>query len=306
MGTDAANRVPMRLDSEGIAVRILAALREAEGAAVSPFTAESLAPLDHIQSRGIKATGEIVRLLDPQPHDHLLDIGGGLGGPARWIAARYGCHVTSLDRSLAFCRTAVDLNAVTGLSGRVQVVTASATALPFSDAAFDGAYSQHVAMTMEDKRGFFAEAFRVLRPGGIFAFSQYGAGARGEPSYPLPWADGPDTTFLCSPGETQMQAVAAGFELVWFHDRTREILPDLRESRRQLEGDGLPPFGLRSLLGERSRDRQINVARSTEEGRLTFMEAVLRKPARNSLAQAVPLSVPHGALMLEQVCGVAG
>jgi hypothetical protein len=94
-----------------------------------------------------------------------------------------------------------------------------------------------------------------------------------------------------------VQAVAAGFELVWFHDRTREILSDLRESRLLLEENDPVPLGLQSLLGERSRDRQINVARSTEEGRLTFMEAVLRKPPVGALVQPISPSVIDARVM---------
>ena len=91
----------------------------------------------------------------------------------------------------------------------------------------------------------------MLRPGGVFAFSQYGAGPCGEPHYPLPWAAGPATSFLSSTEETRADVTAAGFDLVEFLDRTEEILPDLRENRRRLQEQGLPPLGLQTLMGER-------------------------------------------------------
>ncbi|MGK7871656.1 class I SAM-dependent methyltransferase [Falsiroseomonas sp. E2-1-a20] len=261
--------------SEGIAARILAALRAAE----APVTPDALAPLDHFHGRGLKATREMAALLDPRPGERVLDIGGGIGGPARWLAARFGCHVTSVDLTPEFCRAAEALNAATGLSERVRVVEGGATDLPFGAGEFDRAYSENVAMNVPDKVRFYSEALRVLRLGGLFYTSHYGAGPRGEPDYPLPWAAGPATSFLTAPEETREQILAAGFEVVVFRDKTEEVMPDLRENRRRLEAQGLPPLGLQTLMGERIRDLQINVARSAEDGRLTVIEALLRRPA---------------------------
>ena len=264
--------------SEGIAARILAALRAVEGPE-APVTPDALAPLDHFHGRGLKATREMAALLDPRPGERVLDIGGGIGGPARWLAARFGCHVTSLDLTPEFCRAAEALNAATGLSERVRVVEGGATDLPLGAGEFDRAYSENVAMNVADKLRFYSEARRVLRPGGVFYTSHYGAGPRGEPDYPLPWAAGPATSFLTAPEETREQILAAGFEVVVFRDKTEEVMPDLRENRRRLEAQGLPPLGLQTLMGERIRDLQINVARSAEDGRLTVIEALLRRPA---------------------------
>jgi SAM-dependent methyltransferase len=274
----ASDKVEDHYTSEGIAARILTALRSAAGDEGTPITPDTLAPLDHFHGRGLKATHEMVALLEPRSGERILDIGGGIGGPARWIAARFGCHVTCLDLTPEFCRAAEELNAATGLSDRVRVVEGSASDLPFAEETFDRAYSENVAMNVEEKQRFYAEAFRVLRPGAVFAFSHYGAGRRGRPDYPLPWAAGPATSFLSSPEETQDQVVAAGFEVLVFRDKTEEVLPDLRENRRRLEEHGLPPLGLQVLMGERIRELQINVARSAEEGRLTVIEALARKP----------------------------
>src|SRR5689334_13261802 len=84
-----------------IAAGILAALRSVNGvdAMVTP---EALEPLDHFNARGVAATRELVALLEPRISEIILDIGCGIGGPARWIAARYGCAVTGFDITPAF------------------------------------------------------------------------------------------------------------------------------------------------------------------------------------------------------------
>jgi SAM-dependent methyltransferase len=173
--------------SEGITARVLAALRKVNGPDV-PITPETLAPIDHFHGKGAIATEELAAMLQPRESDHVLDIGCGIGGPARWIAAKYGCRVTGVDLTAEFCEAARELNGVTGLADRVRILHGSALALPPPDDSFDRAYSQAALMNVSDKRGVFREAFRVLHPGGSLALSLAGAGSAGQPYYPLPWA----------------------------------------------------------------------------------------------------------------------
>jgi 2-polyprenyl-3-methyl-5-hydroxy-6-metoxy-1,4-benzoquinol methylase len=88
--------------SEGITGRVLTALRAANGPDV-PITPNFLAPIDHFHRKGVVATAELAALLQPKASDHLLDIGCGIGGPARWIAAKYDCRVTGVDLTPEFC-----------------------------------------------------------------------------------------------------------------------------------------------------------------------------------------------------------
>lgn len=86
-------RVEDHYSSAGIARRILDALKAA-GGPDAPVTPDSPAPLDHFHGRGIQATRELVELLRPAAGEEILDIGSGIGGPARWIAWTFGCRVT--------------------------------------------------------------------------------------------------------------------------------------------------------------------------------------------------------------------
>jgi len=271
------NAVAQHYGSAGIAERILAALREANGAA-APVTVEALSVMDHFHGRGVVATEELVELLQPQPHEHVLDIGSGIGGPARWIAAKCGCRVTGVDLTAAFCEAARSLNAATGLAGRITIIEGSALALPLPDGAFDCAYSQNVAMNIADKLGMYREAFRALRPGGRLALSNLCAGAKDDLHYPVPWAETPATSFLATPQQMRADLLAAGFEIVSFRDTTAETLPATIRNRQRLDRDGLPRLGTHLIMGERLLQMQLNSARNVEEGKAATIEALVRKP----------------------------
>lgn len=261
-----------------IVPRIVAALRTVNGPE-APVTPDALAPLDHFHGRGVAATRELLALLQPQPDEHVLDIGSGIGGPARWIAARSRCRVTGVDLTQAFCDAAVALNELTGMTGRVMIRQGNALALPLPDASFDRAYSQNVAMNIADKRAMYREALRVLKPGGVLALSNVCAGPNGPPYFPVPWAAGPATSFLATPDAMHADLLAAGFEIVQFRETTQAVLADQIKDRQRMESGPVRPLGIHLIIGDRAREYRINSARSLEDGRTATVEALVRKPA---------------------------
>jgi len=268
--------VAQHYGSDGIAERVLAALRAASGAD-APVTVEALAPADHFHGRGVLATAELATLLDPQPGEHLIDIGSGIGGPARWIAAKYDVQVTGVDLTPEFCAAARTLTAAAGLADRVRSLDGSALALPVPDATFDRAYSHNVMMNIADKAQFFREAFRVLRPGGVFALAGACSGPGGDLHFPVPWATTAAESFLATPEEVRDALVAAGFEIVSFgrsDGRPQPAVP-----RVPPEGASTITLGIQFILGDRVREMMANTARNVAEERTTTIEALLRKPA---------------------------
>lgn len=264
--------------SGDIAARILAALRAENGADVA-ITPDTLAVIDHFHGRGLAATKELVAALAPQSGEHILDIGSGIGGPARWIARHFGCRVTGIDLMPAFVEAAVALTRATGQSGQVEFREASATDLPFADGTFDRVYSQNVVMNIADKARFYAEAFRVLKPGGTAAFSNLGAGPAGNPHYPTPWAQSAATSFLSTPAETERDLRSAGFVIVSLAVPSPEALKAQAAARVKAAGETAPKLGVHVFLGERFLAYQVNSGRSMQEGRLSVIEVVARRPA---------------------------
>ena len=272
-----AGQVEKHYASEGITARILTALRHVNGPDV-PITPETLASIDHFHGKGAIATAELAAVLQPEAGDHVLDIGCGIGGPGRWIAAKYGCRVTGVDLTLEFCQAARELNSLCGLADRVEILHGSALSLPVPDNSFDRAYSQATLMNVSDKRAVFREALRVLRPGGSLALSLAGAGSTGEPYYPLPWATTTAISFLATPDEARADLLAAGFQIVFVRDAGAALAPDLAHVLKQLETEGLPPLGEHIVTGENAKEWRINRIRSLVDSRVCLIEALARKP----------------------------
>jgi superfamily II DNA or RNA helicase len=133
-------------------------------------------------------------------------------------------------------------------------------------------------MNIADKRQFYREAFRALKPGGVLALSNLCLGTGGPVVYPVPWAETAATSFLVPPEEMEVDLRAAGFEIVMFRDTSADILPTQRRNRERLEREGLGTLGTHLIIGERLLEMQINSSRNLEEGKVATIEALARKP----------------------------
>ncbi len=259
-----------------LAQTILAAL-EAAGVDTENLTAKDLEPIDNMHGGGAGATREMMALLSPAPDQHLLDIGSGIGGPARLLASETGVKITGIDLTAEFCEVAAMLTEKTGLSGLVGFQQGSALELPFDDVSFDGAYTHNVTMNIPDKTSFYAEAHRVVKPGGLFVSVGLAEGLDGPPFFPVPWAKVPEDSYLVSPDETCRLIEAAGFEIVRMIDKTEAMLEFFDQDRKKAAAEGPPALSVQVILGADGLERLKNSARSVEEGRTIPLEVLCRK-----------------------------
>lgn len=244
--------------------RIFAALR-AVGKDPDHLTFQDLAPVDHFHTLGPMATTALADATGLEGGEKVLDVGSGLGGPARTLAAGYGCRVTGVDLTPEYCRVAKELNARVGLLDRIVIQEGNALALPFADRTFDVVWTMHVSMNIEDKAMFYEQLARVLKPGGRLSFFDLIAG-EGDLYFPVPWADDPSISHLVDESQMRLQLSAAGFHVKVWEDATREgaaFFANLIPS----------PLGPNLLIREMP-GKMRNLARNLEEGRVRAIRAV--------------------------------
>ncbi len=203
--------------------RILAAVADA-GHELDPLDPEALAPVEDFHTLGRLATVALADAAAITPGDRVLDLGSGIGGPCRFLARSYGCRVDGIDLTPEFQAVSEDLSRRTGLDDLVTAHLGDATATPFDDGTFDVAWTQHVAMNIEDKGALYAEARRVLKPGGRLAFFDIMAGLEQPLHFPVPWADTDDLSFLVPPDEVRALVEAAGFEVDLWLDLSEDAV----------------------------------------------------------------------------------
>jgi sarcosine/dimethylglycine N-methyltransferase len=229
-----------------------------------------LAALDQFHTCGLAATAELARLAGISADMSVLDAGSGVGGPARFLAATYGCRVTGVDLSERFVDAARYLAERTGQIGQVSFETASVLELPFDDGHFDVAFLQHVAMNISDRARLYREIRRVPKSGGKFATFDVVLNS-GDPHYPVPWARTPTTSFLLTAPATREVIEPAGFRTLAWQDDTEAAKAWIA----QLRATGPPPSpNLGVVMGPDFAQLSANLARNLLEGRLGILTAV--------------------------------
>jgi len=152
-----------------------------ENAGIRPedWTPAILAPADQIHGGGLTQKCLHAELTTIRPDTHLIDIGCGIGGPARYFATEFGCRVMGIDLTPEYIDSARKLPEMIGLSERVSFDVGDAADLPYDDEAFDMAWALNVTMNIEDREKFYTGVHRVLKPGASFGISELGRGRGG-------------------------------------------------------------------------------------------------------------------------------
>lgn len=248
------------------------------GTTAKDATPEQMAAFDQFHVRGAQATSELIALAGYPSGGHLLDIGSGIGGPARFLSRVTGCRVTGIDLTAEFVETAKWLTEEQGQGGDVSFVQGSALESPFEDASFDGAWMQHVNMNIADKAGLFREVARVLKAGAPFAMHEILADGADQPYFPVPWSRTAEGSHLAHEAEFRSALESAGFEVREWRDETRASIEWMGAVFAKMQSEGAPPINVGVLLGPEFPVMATNANRSMEDGLIkTVMAVALRR-----------------------------
>ena len=239
-------------------------------------TAEDLKTVDEFHTGGLEATDALLEQLEIGPQTRVLDLGCGIGGPARVMAERFGCHVTGIDLTREFVACAAEMTRRVGLHSLVDFRHGSVLDLPFDDDSFDVATLFHVGMNIADKDRLMTEAARVLRPGGTLAVFDVMGVQTDAIVFPMPWAEHATTSFLAPPDAYAQAARDAGFAEVARRDRSGFAAAFFEKVFARAEAEGPVALGIHLFMRDTAAQKLQNYASNLSAGRIAPTELILR------------------------------
>lgn len=260
----------------GILDAVVNALKQ-QGIDTTRLQPDDLAPMDEFHVRGREGTAELAGRVRWRPGMKLLDVGCGIGGSSRYLAHTHECEVTGIDLTHEFIDTAKSLSDLVGLDHAIRYLQGSATELPFEDNSFDIAWTQHVQMNIEDKRKFYAEMARVLKPGGQLVFHDVFQNGDAQPHFPVPWASDQSISFLTTPETARSIIESLGLKIMQWEDTTDRSLAWMQLMSEKARQAAKPMPGINVIMGESAKIRLENAMRSLVEDRLRVVQAVAIK-----------------------------
>lgn len=261
--------------TDGLADRIAARFREI-GKSISELTTTDLAMVDEFHIRGRPATVELAGLLDVGPGAQVLDIGSGLGGPARTVAETLGCRVDGIDLTAAFCEAATELTQWVGMGHRVRFTHGDAMNLPYEAETFDAAMTLHVGMNIAAKTELYVGVRRVMKPGAVFAIYDVLQGEGGDVIYPTPWARDPSISHVATPAHMRRALTDAGFAIFDEIDSTEASEAWFETVAQRMAESGPPPISFRTFLGDDFQQMTVNQVRNLKERRIRTVTYLCR------------------------------
>lgn len=248
------------------------------GKTVDRVTIEDLAPVDEFHIGGRLATEHFLEQLNFNGQKHVLDVGCGLGGAARFAASKYHSTVTGIDITEEYIDTGNALCEWVSLGESITLKKESALSMSFQDEAFDGGYMMHVGMNIEDKMTLFTEIYRVLKPGALFGVYDIMRIDDGELAYPVPWAEQDSTSMLAKPNRYRQALVDAGFEVSKENNRRDFALDFFQKTRARTEANGgPPPLGLHTLMQESTAVKLNNMVNGIASNNIAPVEIIAKK-----------------------------
>jgi len=237
------NSVAQHYGNDGIVSRIVSALADA-GFDTNDLEPNVFAGADEFHIGGRKGSEYVAKALDLESGQRLLDIGSGIGGPARFIANTLDVTVEGIDLTPEFVEAAVEITEMVGMTEQVSFEVGSATSIPFEDDTFDASTMLHVGMNISDKELLFREMARVTKPDGSIVVYDVMRTGEDDLVFPMPWSSTSEYSFVDTVNAYVKAAESAGLELLTVDDHAEMAVAFFNNPPSEP-----PPVNLGHLMG---------------------------------------------------------
>ncbi len=276
MSTAISQRIQENYAIEAIGDRVQQAL-EMAGLGTGPLQWSDLAPFDQFHVRGLEATEELAKDLQLKNGQTVLDVGSGLGGPARHLAAVHKVHVTGIDLMSDFIEISNYLSKRASLKDKLIFTQADATELSFPNEAFEVVWTQHVAMNIQNKAKLYKSLHRVLKRSGKLAIYDAVQGNDQPVLYPTPWARDQGVSFIATESRMKDALTEAGFKNLSVIDKTDSAAQWFRDLQQQQSQKTPEPLSPLFILGPEMGQAIANFAKNILEGRIRVLQVIADK-----------------------------
>lgn len=261
---------------ENLTDSILSLIKKA-GLDIDNLVPDDLMIFDEFHVRGRNATVKLAESAGIEKNMRVLDIGSGIGGPSRYLATHFGCHVTGIDLTEEYCSISRLFAEKLGLKDNLTYHCCNALEMPFENESFDVIWTQHVAMNIEDKHKLYSETARVLKPNGTFAIYDILADKNQPIHFPVPWAKDPSISFLATLAEMNSYLKQNGLVIDSSTDYTQEGIEWLHAMSEKIAKEGPPPLSVKTLMGNDFGLMIKNIMTNLTEKRLAVFQIIANK-----------------------------
>lgn len=255
------------------------------GKTLETVTNEEFSLIDELHVGGLEATIKLFDMIQFSKNDHIIDLGCGLGGPARYVAETFSSKVIGIDLTDEFISTGNQISKWLRVENQVDLQLGNALTLSqFNNHSFDAGYTIHAGMNIDDKYALYQEANRVLKPNAnlviydIMLNENYQKQAL---SYPLPWADIIEENFIAPPSQYRQALLQNGFEIKQELDFSDFSIAFFDKLMNLIKSNETPALGLHILMKENAEAKINHIYQSIVNG-LVSPRAIIAKKCGES------------------------